>query len=164
MEGSIKADGNIQFLLENTGTKMKVPTYCYKGMFKGCTSLTKAPLLPATTLAEYCYAFMFYNCTSLTQAPLLPAKTLAYCCYERMFQYCSSLTQAPVLPAETLAGSCYSSMFYYCSSLTNAYFPNLDSNTVINEIVGNQYAFYDAANNIETQCSDTIIVINSTGA
>ena len=25
MEGSIKADGNIQFLLENTGTEMKVP-------------------------------------------------------------------------------------------------------------------------------------------
>jgi hypothetical protein len=29
MEGSIKADGNIQFLLENSGTKMDVPEYCY---------------------------------------------------------------------------------------------------------------------------------------
>jgi hypothetical protein len=29
MEGSIKANGNIQFLLENTGTKMDIPDYCY---------------------------------------------------------------------------------------------------------------------------------------
>ena len=28
---------------------------CYNGMFSGCTSLTQAPALPATTLANYCY-------------------------------------------------------------------------------------------------------------
>ena len=28
---------------------------CYNRMFYGCTSLTKAPALPATTLADYCY-------------------------------------------------------------------------------------------------------------
>jgi hypothetical protein len=55
MEGSIKADGNIQFLLENTGTKMDVPDYCYSNMFYSCTSLTQAPELPATTLADNCY-------------------------------------------------------------------------------------------------------------
>ena len=40
MEGSIKADGNIQFLLESTGTKTDVPGRCYENMFEGCTSLT----------------------------------------------------------------------------------------------------------------------------
>jgi hypothetical protein len=50
MKGSIKADGNIQFLLENSGTKMDVPDNCYFYMFNGCTSLTQAPVLPATTL------------------------------------------------------------------------------------------------------------------
>ena len=30
-------------------------------MFNGCTSLTKAPELPATTLATSCYNEMFYN-------------------------------------------------------------------------------------------------------
>ena len=34
-------------------------------MFYGCTGLTEAPELPATTLASYCYAGMFYGCTSL---------------------------------------------------------------------------------------------------
>ena len=33
--------------------------YCYRDMFYGCTSLTQAPVLPATTLADYCYAYMF---------------------------------------------------------------------------------------------------------
>ena len=35
-------------------------------MFIGCTSLTSAPELPATTLANYCYASMFYNCSNLS--------------------------------------------------------------------------------------------------
>ena len=65
MEGSIKADGNIQFLLENTGTKMDVPEYCYYSIFQNCTSLTQAPALPATELANYCYLCMFYDCTNL---------------------------------------------------------------------------------------------------
>ena len=34
-------------------------------MFDGCTSLTQAPVLPATTLANNCYAYMFQNCSSL---------------------------------------------------------------------------------------------------
>ena len=34
-------------------------------MFGGCTSLTTAPALPATTLAGGCYQEMFTGCTSL---------------------------------------------------------------------------------------------------
>jgi hypothetical protein len=34
-------------------------------MFSGCTSLTTAPQLPATTLATYCYYGMFRNCSKL---------------------------------------------------------------------------------------------------
>ena len=101
-------------------------------MFYGCSSLTQAPALPATTLAEGCYASMFKNCSSLTQAPALPATTLAECCYEYMFESCTSLTQAPALPATTLANSCYASMFESCTSLTQAptiktYTPNLQA-------------------------------------
>jgi hypothetical protein len=33
-------------------------------MFNGCSSLTQAPELPATTLANYCYNYMFGNCKS----------------------------------------------------------------------------------------------------
>ena len=34
-------------------------------MFQGCTSLTTAPELPATTLEKYCYHYMFYGCAKL---------------------------------------------------------------------------------------------------
>ena len=60
-------------------------------MFYGCTSLTTAPSLPATTLAQDCYIAMFYNCTSLTTVPELPATTLASYCYQSMFYNCTSL-------------------------------------------------------------------------
>ena len=65
-------------------------------MFSNCSSLTQAPALPATTLAEECYAHMFYNCTSLTQAPVLPAETLADNCYEFMFEGCTKLNNVNV--------------------------------------------------------------------
>ena len=93
---------------------------CYYGMFKGCTSLTSAPVLPATTLVGSCYFAMFRDCVSLTSAPVLPATTLAVECYSEMFYDCTSLTTAPVLPATTLVGSCYSVMFTGCTSLTSA--------------------------------------------
>ena len=131
-------------------------------MFNGCKSLTQAPALPATTLADSCYKIMFDGCSSLTQAPALPATTLAEGCYESMFMACSSLTQAPALPATTLADSCYILMFYGCTSLTQASFPNLEKEAVTADVVQNNSAFYDAANNIETTCKDGILVINST--
>ena len=101
---------------------------CYNSMFQGCTSLTKAPALPATTLADNCYNSMFFGCTSLTQAPALPATTLADSCYKYMFQDCTSLTQAPALPATTLAINCYNSMFFSCTSLTQT--PALPATTL----------------------------------
>ena len=90
---------------------------CYYGMFRGCQSLTKAPELPATTLDSYCYGGMFSGCQSLTKAPELPATTLAQNCYRSMFSGCQSLTKAPELPATTLADRCYESMFSGCQSL-----------------------------------------------
>ena len=93
---------------------------CYKEMFYGCTSLTSAPVLPATTLDSNCYSYMFSGCTSLTEAPVLPATTLDYDCYSGMFFNCTNLKEAPSLPATTLASSCYLGMFSGCTSLTSA--------------------------------------------
>ena len=86
-------------------------------MFDNCTSLTNAPKLPATTLAQICYAYMFSNCTSLTTAPELPATELTNGCYYYMFVGCTSLTTAPELLAGTLVENCYSNMFNNCTSL-----------------------------------------------
>lgn len=108
-----------------------VKQYCYSYMFSGCTSLTTAPVLPATTLIAGCYSNMFSGCTSLTTAPVLSATTLANYCYQSMFSGCTSLTTAPVLPATTLANSCYNSMFQNCSNLNyiKAMFTTTPSNT-----------------------------------
>ena len=130
----IKCIGNIENLLDYatvaSGEHPTMENYCYNAMFYGCTSLTQAPALPATTLASYCYEYMFQGCTSLTKAPALPATTLASNCYNSMFFSCTSLTQAPALPATTLASYCYNGMFKGCTSLTQA--PALPAMTLEN--------------------------------
>ena len=134
MTGTIEASGNCNSMLSrNFGgiTSISGYDYAFYGLFYGCTSLTQAPELPATTLAWCCYYDMFRNCTSLTQAPELPATTLVGSCYSGMFRNCTSLTQAPELPATTLDGNCYYEMFYGCKSLTQA--PELPATTLAQE-------------------------------
>ena len=135
MSGKIAASGNVMSLLDKTCKSVTISSdYCYYRMFDGCTSLTTAPALPATTLASYCYSGMFGGCTSLTTAPALPATTLASYCYSGMFSGtldgCTSLTTAPALPATTLASGCYDRMFGGCTSLTTA--PALPATTLKN--------------------------------
>ena len=128
----ISCIGNIEHLLDyvtvEAGNHPTMASYCYAYMFYGCTSLTQAPDLPATTLTDYCYNGMFRGCTSLTQAPTFPATTLASNCYTNMFQGCTNLTQAPALPATTLATNCYGYMFQGCTSLTHV--PALPATTL----------------------------------
>ena len=93
---------------------------CYYAMFCGCTNLTSAPELKATTLANSCYYCMFMGCTSLTSAPELPVTELAPFCYYGMFNGCTSLTSAPELPATELEDRCYSTMFRNCTHLVSA--------------------------------------------
>ena len=138
---NIKCIGNIENLLDyatvESGAHPTMATYCYRSMFHGCTGLTQAPALPATTLANYCYQSMFANCTSLTQAPALPATTLADNCYLSMFNSCTALTKAPSLPATTLTNWCYYGMFYGCTSLTQA--PALPATTLANHCYDNMF-------------------------
>ena len=130
MTGKIWARHNVMRLYRTNdfATYNTVVEYAFTQLFLNCTSLTKAPALPATTLANGCYSNIFFGCTSLTKAPVLPATTLAPFCYGNMFRGCTSLTKAPVLPATTLADNCYSGMFNGCTSLTKA--PELPATTL----------------------------------
>jgi hypothetical protein len=129
MTGKVSASGSVMSLIDGIGKTLVVPAGdCFHSLFEGCTSLTQAPELPATTLAEGCYQYMFFGCTSLTEAPELPATTLAEYCYLGMFRGCTSLTQAPELPATTMYFGCYNSMFRGCTSLTEA--PELPATTL----------------------------------
>lgn len=111
---------------------------CYVSTFEDCTSLNQAPELPATTLVTSCYGYMFKNCTSLIKAPELPAAQLAEYCYHQMFSGCTSLTQAPELPATTLADSCYYAMFNGCTSITHA--PELPATKLVNSCYGSMFS------------------------
>ena len=129
---NVEAHGNINSLLSKTNWNgiTALPEYCYNYMFGDCRSLTTAPTLPATTLANGCYSCMFQSCTSLTTAPELPATTLENVCYQSMFNGCTSLTTAPELPTTTLTNECYAYMFQDCRSLTTA--PELPATTLAN--------------------------------
>ena len=76
---SISCTGNIESLLDYetvaAGQHPALANSCYYSMFRGCTSLTTAPSLPATTLAGSCYDSMFYGCTSIK---LAISKSLEY--------------------------------------------------------------------------------------
>ena len=133
MTRKIGASGNIMSLLYGNDfeEQLTIPCDgCFYNMFRGCTSLTTAPELPATTLADECYCNMFQGCISLTTAPDLPATTSVAGCYSGMFSGCTSLKTTPKLPMTTLAIHCYSGMFENCISLTTA--PELPAITLAN--------------------------------
>ena len=92
---NIACNGDIDLLLDystvKNGNRPAMASNCYNSMFYGCTSLTTAPSLPATTLASNCYNSMFQGCTSLTTVPSLPATTLKINCYNSMFYLCTKI-------------------------------------------------------------------------
>ena len=62
MTGKIAASGNVNSLLEEddeTARTMSLGFFSLCKLFYGCTSLTQAPELPATTLGKGCYEGMF---------------------------------------------------------------------------------------------------------
>jgi hypothetical protein len=84
-----KLMGNCMSLLygDNTQNDSKMSTLAFYKLFYNCNKIIEVSktFLPSTTLATACYYSMFYGCSSLTQAPDLPATALADNCYGGMF-------------------------------------------------------------------------------
>lgn len=57
-----------------------VSVSCYRYMFNACTSLTKGPVLPATTLTTDCYRYMFSGCTKINYIKMLATDVSASNC------------------------------------------------------------------------------------
>lgn len=150
--GSVKAAGNIMCLLSSTGDKTAVPTYAFVKLFSGCTGLTTAPDLPATTLGGYCYSAMFNGCTSLKKAPNLPAETLKDHCYSNMLNGCSALTTAPEISATTLAQYCCNAMFADCTSLMTA--PVLHAKTLTTRCYNQMFKGCSKLNSLSVAFTD----------
>ena len=55
MTGKVSASGSVMSLIDGTGLSTEIPNgYCFCRSFRSCTSLTRAPELPATTLTIFC--------------------------------------------------------------------------------------------------------------
>ena len=103
MTGKIEAWHNVMSMYRTSdfATNNTVLEHAFINLFKDCTSLVKAPVLPVTTLSEDCYSNMFDGCQSLTEAPELPATTLARFCYWEMFSGCSKLKEVRIAATTT---------------------------------------------------------------
>ena len=107
-------------------------------MFYGCTSLTKIPNLPATTLAEYCYSNMFSDCTSLVETPegwYLPAQTTASNSCSRMFANCYKLRKMAVAYSGTITADHWSNFLDNVSWAGTFYYSKNQTRNIIRSIV-----------------------------
>ena len=103
MTGKIEAWHNVMSLYRTSSfsTYKIAIRHSFYSLFYNCTSLVKAPVLPATTLTADCYAYMFFRCQSLEEAPELPATTLTPRCYTSIFSGCQSLKEVRVSATKT---------------------------------------------------------------
>ena len=96
MSGKIAAGGNIMSLLDKDAEMTEIPAFGLVMLFGDITgenpntSLTSAPALPATTLAEGCYMNIFSDCTSLTMSD--DGSTFNFDCYATLPQTVGSDT------------------------------------------------------------------------
>lgn len=117
---------------------------CYREMFAVCTSISEPTVLPALTMKNLCYYSMFDG-SGITRAPDLPATSLAQQCYCRMFQNAKKLVDANItLSATQDASMCYSGMFINCEALINP--PVIESSTTD---YYSRYQMFEGCKNME---------------
>lgn len=92
-------------------------------MFRGCSSLTTAPIVDLSSITVT--HEMFQDCTSLTTVPLLDLSSTTDA--RDMFYGCTSLTTVPLL--DMSSATQVGSMFYNCSSLSTV--PLFDWSSVL---------------------------------
>jgi len=113
------------------------PSYCFYGMFNGCTKLASVPEFSSSPVEmyEYCCYYMFANCgekqssggttvfTGISETPDIAIASLAeYSCYG-MFNGCKNLSDASGIDlggVNVFAESCFGYMFSYCEKLSVA--------------------------------------------
>ena len=139
----------------------ELTTGCFVRMFFNCTSLTWAPELPATVLAEHCYYNMFRQCTGIKSYLFsLPAMTLTQDCYREIFRGCTNLEVVAdnLFPATTLATSCYQQLFADDKKLTRA--PELPAETLVSECYKQMFSGCEKLNYIKCLATTGINATN----
>ena len=139
----------------------ELKTGCFVRMFFNCTSLTWAPELPATVLAEHCYYNMFRQCKGIKSYLFsLPAMTLTQDCYREIFRGCTNLEVVAdnLFPATTLATSCYQQLFADDINLTRA--PELPAETLVSECYKQMFSGCEKLNYIKCLATTGINATN----
>ena len=144
---NVACTGDIRTLLNWEKYKTvdtKNAKFCY--LFDGCSVLTSAPELPATTLAEDCYHGMFWYCTNLESAPELPATTLMKDCYNLMFGYCEKLSTVTMLaPSTEITGkdNCVYKWLEFAGTKASSRILKVKDVDAYNALIGNSYYLPD---------------------
>lgn len=102
------------------------------GMFRGCSSLTKAPNLTFTAaVGNYACGDMFRDCISLKNLPTITVttKTIGTYGFAYMFQNCISLTETIPLQEYTVGQYGCQYMYYNCTSLTTIDLSNITTSS-----------------------------------
>ena len=99
-------------------TSIPASSYNFRNFFSSCSGLTSMEnlVLPNNT-KDHCFSWFAQHCTSLTKTPELPATTLATGCYRAMFRN-TAITDSPIIPDATVSNECCRGMFDSCSALT----------------------------------------------
>ena len=92
----------------------------YTSMFYE-SGIVETPEILAEEVEASTFQTTFYNCKSLTQAPELPATTLAERCYIYMFMGCDKLNYVKCLATDISAVNCTTNWFYGVSSTGDFY-------------------------------------------
>ena len=144
---NVACTGDIRTLLNWEKYKTvdtKNAKFCY--LFDGCSVLTSAPELPATTLAEDCYHGMFWYCTNLESAPELPATTLMKDCYNLMFGYCEKLSTVTMLaPSTEITGkdNCVYKWLEFAGTKASSRILKVKDVDAYNALIGDSYYLPD---------------------
>ena len=121
-------------------------------MFRGCTSLTDAPTLPATSLENYCYERMFQGCTSLTSVTIYATS---------YYYYSFDLWLSNVAPS----GTVYNNGLLNLTKNSESGIPNGWTEVMpeIQSITANPDTFTIEFNNETVTCNSTLEVTTTAG-
>lgn len=113
-----KVSGNLASLI---GFSETLPSAAFRYLFYSSNIVDADELiLPWKVLSPYCFIRMFFNNQKLTKAPVLPAITLASNSYTWMFRNCTALTTASIMFCKdfTINSSC-TRMYELCENLNS---------------------------------------------
>ena len=141
---NVAAGGDLRSLRSKTLNESAMPNNFGRCLFKGMTTLTKAPAIGFTTIGAASCRSMFDGCTSLSDVSLIDLTSFnigigATALFYWMFRDCTSITAAPRITITTSASSILYGTFRGCTALTSAANVTLNATSLANYAYGETF-------------------------